>query len=45
MGGRCDGMYLRKVDCVGGEVYGMKVMVGGEVKMVNRKGDMDVEED
>ena len=42
--GSCDPIYFRNYPCVPREMYGVKLLMGGELNILNSKGDLDLDE-
>ena len=43
--GTCDPIYFRNLHCVPRQLYGIKLMLGAELNILNTKGDIDLDED
>ena len=43
--GTCDPIYFRNLHCVPRQLYGIKLMLGAELNILNMKGDIDLDED
>ena len=43
--GSCDPIYFRNLHCVPRQLYGIKLMLGAELNILNTKGDIDLDED
>ena len=43
--GTCDPIYFRNLHCVPRQLYGIKLMLGAELNILNTQGDIDLDED
>ena len=43
--GTCDPIYFRNLHCVPRQLYGIKLMLGAELNILNTKGDIDLDKD
>ena len=43
--GTCDPIYFRNLHCVPRQLYGIKLMLGAELNILNTHGDIDLDED
>lgn len=43
--GTCDPIYFRNLHCVPRQLYGIKLMLGAELNILNTMGDIDLDED